>query len=512
MKHAVWALPGLILNGVILTCAITATLLVKADVEYPWTLLIISISSLTSVAYTILLILFNFRAERIRNGVAVAFALGLNGAAAMVAFKAMKWENVIDVFKSGEVNKSFLIMTGVVLGGILAAIIPPNLVGRARMRPLVFPLHFLTLRRDMSRDDSRAVKMLRKKFQEHGSPYVRRNHPTRQPFEFGDELQQGLTDLKNECLPGDFMVIDKFAQWSPVGRSLSPFRRWREKMFRDDTKGASSGWFPTILAFKVATLADSLGGVIRAKIAGQEDWIQDFRGDIELVKNLMDDGNDLPLRYRTMVPELSMPSKGGETESAAPRFAIFTCIRNNGGSPLAILNVDDAINCIDEAIEEFETETGMTSEQVLKLIKGGDLERFGTWNKDTLTTDTKAGARVGPVPVLKSHTCADGSVRWWISWDVNRVVLPPASQVTASEYRMALSIFLDAVRLAEAAGHATIIKIKPGQVVIVDNQRCLVRRFEPKRGGMRGKMNFNWWLRVYWVFEPHEPEVTSIDD
>lgn len=205
-----------------------------------------------------------------------------------------------------------------------------------------------------------------------------------------------------------------------------------------------------------------------------------------------DDGGDLHLRFRQATPELYAGSDIGarSVDTLAARLVLFVCVENPIREPLFVLPVS-------EVIERLDTPEGKAA---LDALLNGEFESFDNWGLDDLKPRLAGDSQ----PLLFKDGLADGSSRWRMSFDPNRMNVELEIR-DRQKFRL-VGALLRAIH--EASEQARPVVLHRGDALIVHNHLALVRRKE---------QSYHWlnvptwgrpavrWLRVYYGFPPAKP-------
>jgi hypothetical protein len=205
---------------------------------------------------------------------------------------------------------------------------------------------------------------------------------------------------------------------------------------------------------------------------------------------------DVPLRFRTIDPELHFSGEPVPAHELAPRYLIFLCVENPLRESILLLPVKYVLDHLGRSAQEH--------------LRESNFEVFDHWDP-TLTQ------MVGHRFKALLGGAVDDPWAAELSLDVNRI--NPTQVATTPRHKGALSDLRKA--MTEAGSKALEVVLRPGDALIVDNHRVLVRRAESKAAGShrwwRRELRTTRWIRLYAGFprsavspEPKRPSPPTL--
>lgn len=173
------------------------------------------------------------------------------------------------------------------------------------------------------------------------------------------------------------------------------------------------------------------------------------------------DNVDMALRFHqsTVEKKLPKPNKSINYGEIGCLFRIYVCVKNDLLIPIYLIPVQELI---DQHLCEF-IDNSVRRQDILKTLQEGNFERFGPRSpSDSEFSD------IGSSPILRDM----GGRDWMMSFDHERV---KAYGRQAAEER-AIFELREAIRRAKR--DAIMIRLKPGEILIVNNYRALMSRRE----------------------------------
>jgi hypothetical protein len=289
-------------------------------------------------------------------------------------------------------------------------------------------------------------------------------------------------------------------------------------------------------AIKMAICFEALDVELRDETRGEMRWMWDYytRHDYQQVP--MWDEHDMPLRFRTASPHLtwSNPSKS-TSEGEAPLFRAFSGLENPQNLPLELLCVRDVIAAMPEAAGDInpeaystEAERRAAAARALCLLATRAIKMISRRDFRTMRPILGQNAQDEPLckrmdgrPVsLERHDVDEIlSADWGVRWDPARIDWSSVSGSADTEMLEALAIFNDAINVCmrqRAHGALHSIVLSRGDVLFIDNMRCLAARFEHDVTlKMAAKRLFllqpaEWWVRRFYGFrKSHQVKVDA---
>jgi len=276
---------------------------------------------------------------------------------------------------------------------------------------------------------------------------------------------------------------------------------------------------------KKHAVLDSLNDILVTQIAlaldvdikplfGEDAWFADFVTENWRQKTLLDDGGDLPLRYSQATPHSRFVDHskenpdGHSTMREAPldgerpkaKYLIICCLTNPIKDPVYVLPVAALVRRFNEKYGE------RAASYISALLK----------NVTPMFATIKSGEHDGEIAddVLEMYHRYDRQVLsqyqggYRSGFDPNRIDYSAMSD--RSEARKALVAFsqtIDEAIVDKAASDEVKVKLRAGDVLIVNNYYALHRRVELGYKSMRRPLLFakrRRWLRVYYAFSRPE--------
>lgn len=285
----------------------------------------------------------------------------------------------------------------------------------------------------------------------------------------GVTLKEKTSALRNNVGKRDyepFLIVRGAYRFPRAWSFMRPAHKW--------------GRYDASSALFVAGLFDQLGLVLRYRKrldqTGGDDrsYFKDYISAPELQKDVVEDGGDLPLRFRQWCSELEFGGSDG-----IPNYIAMVCYKNPTNEPLWLLPTRAVGRHLSELLGRMPTESeaafrrfdGIQYEEPGPVSGGGAIPK-GDWR-----FVGESGAR----PAVK-YDNVNGAVDLRMSWDINRTYIevpggqggyePAAKEVLGDIYR-AIS------EASEDQRSVRKIIMRSGDVLLIDNERCLVARREP---------------------------------
>jgi hypothetical protein len=247
-------------------------------------------------------------------------------------------------------------------------------------------------------------------------------------------------------------------------------------------------------------ISNALGVDVRPPY-GEGIWFDDFVTDTSTQKSVLDDGGDLPLRYVQATPhsrfishhidkDHRLSTQGTFGEMPKAKYLIVLCLANAVRDPIYVLPVVRVVDALRKRYGEIADTFLTTLEKRITQVFSNFVNQE---QDDGVPDDILEPYRRNERSIVSPF---DGGYR--LGFDPNRIDYSAMSDRT--EARKAL--FAISRAIADAVPDETKIKLRPGDVLIVNNYYALHRRKE-----MRYKTLLRIplvprrrWLRVYHAF------------
>lgn len=327
------------------------------------------------------------------------------------------------------------------------------------------------------------------------------------PILFPKELHQILRNLRehNTAATQPFALVRNYlGKFTP--RTGSPeFERW------------GMGHFQNSVA--VAGLLHLLGAKLEFK-ASSEEFFRDYITSPELEKDQFRNGNDISLRFRNWSPELHFMRGNHDTNAVIPAYVALSCIRNPIRDPVYILPLQYIVEVMPLIIQEFDWVQSHGDLSGFKVALSGKVMEDALAERDRLLALSASGsitlkyfdnygfyqtgiqnANVHP-PIM--NVSPTDNPDWQIAWDTNRTIFPlETEEPDTRKFGTVIKLSIE-----RASNFASEITLEPGDVLLVDNRRALVRRREydyrhVKAPHLRPDTFYmlpKRWLRVFYGF------------
>ena len=279
-------------------------------------------------------------------------------------------------------------------------------------------------------------------------------------------------------------------------------------------------------AIKMSICFDVLEVDLRDEAANGSRWWWDYYSKMHDQHVPMWDRHNLPLRFRSARPHLRWPdSADPDSDGEIPLMGAFSCLENPMNFRIHVLSIRDVISelpsattkvfedCLDDS-EEGRQRRRKRAAYCLCLLANRSVHVVGHY--DSSTMQPQMGRDSTDKPLL--HRLDGGTARpddhdvedvlnadWGARWDPNRIVWSQLKPASDGELLAALGLMIEAVDSAMRA-RVTSVRLTRGDVLFVDNQRCLVGRFEREITRVNSMRNLilqqpgEWWLRRFYGF------------
>ena len=290
----------------------------------------------------------------------------------------------------------------------------------------------------------------------------------------------------------------------------------------DDTYGADPKYFRNARGFRNAIrinlVFDVLGAELRDDIPAGNNWRRNYITGNENQYTSLFDPYDIHLRFRSSAahyrwPDASRPSS--EREMAT--FRVVMALENPMRAPIFLISTSDIVNAFPDAVAQLYADSAGDDDtsnaqrqtrvaEAIDILQRRDVPMYGKRDRTSLRTTAEGGTV--PEPVLKNlnrwrEDEIGESVEpdWAIRWDPNIIdwstIVDPGGEIFRS-----LAILVRAIEIA--GSRATPVNLGRGDVMVLDNQRCLVARREWNNvhPWIKQVVNFpeRWWLRGHYGF------------
>jgi len=282
-------------------------------------------------------------------------------------------------------------------------------------------------------------------------------------------------------------------------------------------------------AIKVSLMYDLIGAELRDEVLPSESWRRHYVSSPRRQITSLFDSGDVSLRFRTAAPHYGWPSRTAPNSIAETAIVrAITCVENPARMPLILLAVKDVLKAFPEVIREFfpdcrEGAPGAAQararrlEEVLLGLQETGVHIYGKWKKETLqplnaydssnqavlrdlSVDREADEETETTRQLTHSTETDAD--WGLKWDPNRLNM--SSLLDDGRTRMPFAVLIEAIERARES-HGQEVVLKRGDLLIVDNLRCLIARYETDPADQPWWQNVMgvrqaWWLTGYYGF------------
>ena len=353
-----------------------------------------------------------------------------------------------------------------------------------------------------------------------GGRVFRKNHP----------ITEATMRLRSQEHPEKAIIIRRTMEKKPfLLYLLAGFRSPRP----EEQKVKSSFWednfghyfrHARILrnAIKMSLVYRELGCELRDETPDGEHWRRNYFSEKNRQLTSLFDTRDIHMRFRTGTPHLRWPvPSNASSMNETALYRAYACVENPINQPLFLLAVSDIISCIELVVGEFENQSGDDEEstalrrrkvaETINTLMSTELEMFGKWDPHTLNYDGEAATKREAILRVKDANLSLEDLEanmdhlhlydWQLRWDPNYVNWLDVSDEKEASIGRAFAVLFEAI--SRAAKTATPIILHRGDVLIIDNLRCLLARREVQAiPPLKQALNFpqEWWLHGYYAF------------
>lgn len=262
-------------------------------------------------------------------------------------------------------------------------------------------------------------------------------------------------------------------------------------------------------AIRAGLVLHALGSIMRDERRSNPGWRRSYVTSPREQVTVLEENEDMRLRFRTASPHLSWPDPGdltvGDFETA--QHLVIQCVHNPMEMPIFTISANDVIAKLSEAIEANRNDQGVDigafdAPTALHRLLSNAPVMYSRWNTAALRHRDQTPINQ---PILRNLSEDPDAPDYVIRWDPNRIDWSVFDELD-QELRFAFAALFRAVKLAGAEACGTVLR--RGDGLIIDNQRCLVARREfcdtPPAGRLKFALGIDpvWDLKAYTGFRP----------
>ncbi|MEM6414966.1 MAG: hypothetical protein AAF720_09970 [Pseudomonadota bacterium] len=296
--------------------------------------------------------------------------------------------------------------------------------------------------------------------------------------------------------------------------------KFRKAIFEDQYTGYYRNARGYRNAIRVSLLFDALGAELRDETLAGNKWRRNYVTNFERQQTTLIDHEDLPPRFKTGAAHYRWPDPSRDSSiNETALFRVIMGLENPMLAPVYTISAKDVVAAFPEAVvrlhpNEFSSDSDESrqmcqqrADEAIELLKQEPIGLYEQRGQSTLQPTSEGG--VEQSPLLRDLN--DGSLDeegtplppdWALKWDPNRINWSDLDSSGRTKELAALAILAGAINIVSEK--ATPIRLRRGDIALIDNLRCLVGRREWGEHGVWWKQVFKypdrWWLRGYYGF------------
>ncbi len=449
-------------------------------------------------------------------GTIIASGAALIGAASLAPDLTRRLDAALPPLVLGETASLPATLYG---GAALAFLVGLSLYGAIGGRLIDFVASWAIDRRKYSRKREGRAELLEK------VDHVMRFEPNRilENFDqmngegrrvFRKSLVRAIDALRDPADPAAAVVVERFVERKPALLYLADWFRSPRPTDVDDPnfagkarpeppRGSFGDYFRQARTLrngiKLSLLYNALGCELRDETPDGERWRRDYYSQKSEQLTALFDSRDLHLRLRTGTPHLRWPSESNpSSRNEAALYRAFVCVENPVRQPIMVVAIRDVLDMMTKVVKDMQPECAGEDEaararlkqvvaDVIFMLTTTELEMFDKWDLKSLNYDGEAATKrdavlriVGEQPTreeLMENIDDLHRYDWQLRWDPNYTNWIELAQEKEKNIGRAFAVFLASIKRAGET-QAAPVTLRRGDVLVVDNLRCLVSRRE----------------------------------